>query len=99
MYDILKEIMKEKNINANQLAFASSITPSDLSAALSGKKPFFPNWRKRVAEALDINADELFAEDEVAVLKLKAKHLKAQLEEVCNLLGIRESDLEDEAER
>ena len=99
MYDILKEIMKEKNINANQLAFASSITPSDLSAALSGKKPFFPNWRKRVAEALDINADELFAEDEVAVLKFKAKHLKAQLEEVCNLLGIRESDLEDEAER
>ena len=60
MYDNLKKIMKEKNINANQLAFASLITPSDLYSALSGKKPFFPNWRKRVAEALDVNAEELF---------------------------------------
>ena len=66
MYDILKEIMKEKNIKVNQLAFATLITPSDLSAALSGRKPFFPNWRKRVAEALDSTVEELFAEDERA---------------------------------
>ena len=60
MYDILKEIMKEKNINTNQLALLSSITPSDLYSALSGKKPFFPNWRKRVAEALDSTVEEIF---------------------------------------
>ena len=60
MYDNLKKIMKEKNINTNQLAFASLITPSDLYQALSGKKPFFPNWRKRVAEALDSTVEEIF---------------------------------------
>ena len=66
MYDNLKKIMKEKNINTTQLALLSRITPSDLYQALSGKKPFFPNWRKRVAEALDSTVEELFAEDERA---------------------------------
>ena len=99
MYDELKEVMKEKNISTHRLAKLSNITPQDLYAVLSGKKPFFPSWRKRVAEALDVNAEELVTEDEITALKFKAKHLKAQLEEVCNLLGIRESDLEDEAER
>ena len=99
MYDELKEVMKEKNISTHKLAKLSNITPQDLYAVLSGKKPFFPNWRKRVAEALDINAEELFTEDEITALKFKAKHLKAQLEEVCNTLGIKESDLDNEAER
>ena len=99
MYDELKEVMKEKNISTHKLAKLSNITPQDLYAVLSGKKPFFPNWRKRVAEALDVNAEELFTEDEITALKFKAKHLKAQLEEVCNTLGIKESDLDNEAER
>ena len=47
MYDELKEVMKEKNISTHKLAKLSNITPQDLYAALSGKKPFFPNWRKR----------------------------------------------------
>ena len=64
MYDNLKKIMKEKNINTNQLALLSRITPSDLYPALSGKKPFFPNWRKRVAEALDSTVEELFSINE-----------------------------------
>ena len=99
MYDELKEIMKEKNISTHKLAKLSNITPQDLYAVLSGKKPFFPNWRKRVAEVLDCNADELFTEDEIIALKYKAKHLKTQLEEVCNTLGIKESDLDNEAKR
>ena len=99
MYDELKEVMKEKNISTHKLAKLSNITPQDLYAVLSGKKPFFPNWIKRVAEALDVNAEELFTEDEITALKFKAKHLKAQLEEVCNTLGIKESDLDNEVER
>ena len=66
MYDELKEVMKEKNISTHKLAKLSNITPQDLYSALSGKKPFFPNWRKRVAEALDSTVEELFAEDERA---------------------------------
>ena len=60
MYDELKEIMKEKNISTHKLAKLSNITPQDLYAVLSGKKPFFPNWRKRVAEALDSTVEEIF---------------------------------------
>ena len=60
MYDELKEVMKEKNISTHKLAKLSNITPQDLYSALSGKKPFFPNWRKRVAEALDSTVEEIF---------------------------------------
>ena len=99
MYNKIIKLSQEKGISINQLALSSRITPSDLYSALSGKKPFFPNWRKRVAEVLDCNADELFTEDEIIALKYKAKHLKTQLEEVCNTLGIKESDLDNEAKR
>ena len=64
MYDELKEVMKEKNISTHKLAKLSNITPQDLYSALSGKKPFFPNWRKRVAEALDSTVEELFSINE-----------------------------------
>ena len=64
MYFELKEIMKEKNISTHKLAKLSNITPQDLYSALSGKKPFFPNWRKRVAEALDSTVEELFSINE-----------------------------------
>ena len=66
MYNKIIKLSQEKGISINQLALLSRITPSDLYYALSGKKPFFPNWRKRVAEALDSTVEELFAEDERA---------------------------------
>ena len=66
MYNKIIKLSQEKGISINQLALLSRITPSDLYSALSGKKPFFPNWRKRVAEALDSTVEELFAEDERA---------------------------------
>ena len=66
MYQKLVEKMRQKNITTHKLAKLSNITPQDLYSALSGKKPFFPNWRKRVAEALDSTVEELFSEDERA---------------------------------
>ena len=66
MYQKLVEKMRQKNITTHKLAKLSNITPQDLYSALSGKKPFFTNWRKRVAEALDSTVEELFAEDERA---------------------------------
>ena len=66
MYQKLVEKMRQKNITTHKLAKLSNITPQDLYSALSGKKPFFPNWRKRVAEVLDSTVEELFAEDERA---------------------------------
>ena len=66
MYNKIIKLSQEKGISINQLALSSRITPSDLYSALSGKKPFFPNWRKRVAEALDSTVEELFSEEERA---------------------------------
>ena len=64
MYQKLVEKMRQKNITTHKLAKLSNITPQDLYSALSGKKPFFPNWRKRVAEALDSTVVELFSINE-----------------------------------
>lgn len=56
----LRKAMKKKNWSINKLALESKITPSDLNCAINGKKPFYPNWRKRVAAALQCTEAELF---------------------------------------
>ena len=43
------------------------ISPADFYQAINGNKPFFPAWRARVAEVLDIPEEELFKEDEEGV--------------------------------
>lgn len=64
MYDKLKTTMREKNISVNKLSFLSEIAAPDLYCALSGKKPMFPNWKKRIAEALNTDIESLFNEEE-----------------------------------
>ena len=48
----LDEIIFEMNISRNCLALEAKISPGDLYSALSGKRPFYPSWRKRIADAL-----------------------------------------------
>lgn len=67
MHERLKAVMKEKEISANQLSFMSRIAASDLSAALRGKKEMFPNWKKRIAEALETDVESLFEEENAEV--------------------------------
>ncbi len=74
MYQKLVEKMRQKNITTHKLAKLSNITPQDLYSALSGKKPFFPNWRKRVAEALDSTVEELFENETRESDKLESKN-------------------------
>lgn len=64
MYDKLKDKMREAHITTNRLAKQSGIAPQDLYAALSGKKPMYPNWKKRIAEALSADVESLFNEEE-----------------------------------
>ena len=64
MYTKLKEIMKEQGVSENKLSFMSRIAASDLHCAMNGKKPLYPNWKKRIAEALDTDIDSLFNEEE-----------------------------------
>lgn len=66
MYTKLHQELKKRCLSVNKLSFMSGITASDLYCALSGKKPMYPNWRKRIAEALDMSIEELFDEEERA---------------------------------
>ncbi len=62
MYEKLKAVLKEKGVTAYRLAKESSIAAPDLYNALHGYKPLYPNWRKRIAEALNMTEHELFEE-------------------------------------
>lgn len=64
MYQKLHQELEKRQLSINKLSFMSGITASDLYSALSGKKPLYPNWRKRIAEALGMKIEELFPEEE-----------------------------------
>lgn len=64
MFETLHAELKKRYLSVNKLAIISGITPSDLYCALSGKKPLYPGWRKRIAEALEMPVEELFSEEE-----------------------------------
>lgn len=64
MYTKLKKTLDVRNITIYRLAKMSKINTQDLYTALKGKKPMYPNWKKRIAEALDTDIDSLFNEEE-----------------------------------
>lgn len=64
MFKKLKEEMSRQGLSMNKLALKAEITPTDLSYAMRGKRPMFPNWKKRIANVLGVPAAELFPEDE-----------------------------------
>ena len=64
MYTKLKKTLAEQGITIYRLAKLSKIITQDLYTALKGKKPMYPNWKKRIAEALDTDVESLFNEEE-----------------------------------
>lgn len=62
MYEKLKEVITEKGITTNKLAHISNIASQDLYNAFNGKKRIYPNWKKRISQALEIPEEELFEE-------------------------------------
>lgn len=64
MYAKLKKTLDVRNITIYRLAKMSKINTQDLYTALKGKKPLYPNWKKRIADALDTDIDSLFNEEE-----------------------------------
>ena len=60
----LLDVLKERNISKLQLALNAGITPSDLYCALNGKKPFYPKYKRKISEFLQIDEAVLFAEGE-----------------------------------
>ena len=64
MFEKLKAEMAKQGISGNRLAMMSFMSPSDFYAAISGKKPFYPAWRKRIADALDADEADIFDDEE-----------------------------------
>ena len=63
MYDKLKAALKEKGISVYRLSQLSRIASPDLYNVLSGKRPMYPNWKKRISEAVGIPEEDLFEEE------------------------------------
>ena len=59
----LLTVIKERNLTKLQLAMRSGINPNDLYQALNGKRPFYPKWKRLIAEYLQIGEEELFGGD------------------------------------
>ena len=62
MYETLRDLLKDRGLSLSKLSYGARISLSDLSSALSGKKPMYPNWRKRICEYLELSEDEVFKE-------------------------------------
>lgn len=62
MYEKLKSILEAKGITKYRLAKMSNISTQDMYSLLNGKKILYPNWKKRIAEALEMPEEELFEE-------------------------------------
>lgn len=62
MYEVLIKAIEEKNISKAQLSRRADIAQSDFYMMLSGKRPAFPGWRKRIAEVLEMEEKILFPE-------------------------------------
>ena len=60
----LLDVLKERNISKLQLALNAGISPSDLYCALNGTKPFYPKYKRKISEFLQIDEAVLFAEGE-----------------------------------
>lgn len=61
-YKNLIKVLEEKNISRYQLAKGAKIAPPDIYKCFSGKQPFYPKWRKNIAEYLGVNETDLFDE-------------------------------------
>lgn len=64
-YNIAKieAVMKEQKISRHKLAIKAGISPPDIYSCFSGAKPFYPSWRKRIADVLQVREEDLFEEE------------------------------------
>lgn len=60
----LLDVLRERNISKLQLALNVGINPTDLYCALNGTKPFYPKYKRKISEFLQIDEAVLFAEGE-----------------------------------
>ena len=63
--NILREIREKQSKTILEVSRLAFISPSDISQIELGKKPCFPNWRKRLSKVLNVPESELFPDLDV----------------------------------
>jgi transcriptional regulator with XRE-family HTH domain len=58
----LAEILYQRRISQAKLARMADMNLTDLNAMLHGRRPTFPGWRRRIAQALNMPESEVFPE-------------------------------------
>ncbi len=61
-YENVRSVIKAKGLSIRKVALSAGMAPQSLYAALNEREAFWPGWRKRVAEVLEIPEVELFNE-------------------------------------
>lgn len=59
----LLEVLEERKISKLQLALNAGIAPHYLYNAINGKMPFYPKYKKAIAEYLKMDENELFEKE------------------------------------
>jgi transcriptional regulator with XRE-family HTH domain len=60
--ELIKKACKDKGITLTKMLVKAGVQSGDYYQALNGKKTFFPAWRKRISDILEIPEYELFPE-------------------------------------
>lgn len=60
IYPKLEKVMNEKGITRNKLSKLTGIAPTDIYCGLRGDKKLFPGWKRRIADVLEVEVDEIF---------------------------------------
>lgn len=56
----LLKVLEERKLSKLQLALNAGIAPHYLYNALNGKMPFYPKYKKAIADYLQMDEQELF---------------------------------------
>ncbi len=59
----LLKVLEERKISKLQLAMNTGVAPSYLYNAINGKMPFYPKYRKAIANYLQMDEQELFGNE------------------------------------
>ncbi|MDK2889109.1 MAG: hypothetical protein PWP72_1987 [Thermoanaerobacter sp.] len=56
----IEQVMKERGLSKTRLGFMSQIHPATIGKLLAGHIPPYPNYKRRLSEALGVPEDMLF---------------------------------------
>ncbi len=62
MYETLEKLLQKRNMSKYALAKAAGIAHCDIYSLFKGSRPLFPNWKKRICNALEMDESEVFPE-------------------------------------